>query len=480
VRNTDWLAALFAVILATGAPAAAQAQANDPATGRDRKTLLSESGYWRCRYAAGTDVVRTKDGKLVPVHPSTPRETVRKTEGGKRTSVEQLRRHPASRLWAVPSAGWRQAEFDDGAWVRLRGPFLVGPYKTPQHGYRSVPMVCLRGRFRVADPARAAGLTLSVVYHGGVAVFINGKELLRRHLPEGDLKPDTLAEPYPEDAFVDDEGFLLARRGAARKKEGVRKRLRRIEAVAIPPRMLREGVNVLALELHRAPAHEAMFMRKPKSMRWNIIKHTRRAWWSRVGVQSVELSAAAAAPVSGGVGRPKGFQVWTAPVYREIDPSDYGDRCDSPGPLRLCTGRNGVCSGQVIASSDTPVQGLTVTVSTLKGPAVIPASAVEVRYARPGWRRGHERHRIFAELETFPQESGSVQPVWLTVRVPEDARPGDYRGRATVGAAGRDPVAVPLHLRVVDWRVPPPKDFMSFLEFIQSPESVAMHYEVEM
>ena len=470
MKSCMFLGLFSALVLTAAGPAAADT------------VILNTDGFWRCCYAGGTDIVLTKDGTLIPVHPSRPRGSIRKMVDGKMKSVGQPRAHSATRTWAVPPADWMSADFDDGAWSRLRGPFLIG-----KHGaYRSAPMACLRGKFNVANPARATGLTLSVAYHGGIVVYVNGKELTRRHLPRGKLKPDTPAESYPPEAFIDDEGFLLYSGRYAKKKdlekfaEGARKRLREIKELKIPAAMLVKGVNVLALELHRSPAHEAMFMRKAKAMRWNLIKHTIRAWWPRVGVKSVELRAPTGAPVAGATGRPKGFQVWTAPVYQELSPSDYGDPCDSPGRVRLCTGRNGVCSGQVVASSNTPFKGLKVAISALTGPGIIPASAVQLRYARTGWFRGHRKPPVFMELEDFPQDSGAFQPVWLTVRVPADAKPGNYEGKVTVSASGRKPVEVPVNLRVVDWKVPDPKDFMSFLELIQSPESVAMHYKVEM
>ncbi|MHC4914883.1 MAG: glycoside hydrolase domain-containing protein [Planctomycetota bacterium] len=451
--------------------------------------VLDTSSYWRCRYTGGTDVARTEGGELVHVHPKAVRERETKTVDGKTRHRQVLKKHPRQLLWSVPAADWHSGEYDDGSWSRLRGPFLIGRYRTPQFGYRSVPMVCLRGRFRVDDPGRAGGLRLSMVYHGGVAVFVNGKEVTRKHLPAGELMPETLAEAYPDDTFLDPEGLLLD--GKAPKEANAArhaKRLREMKDLEIPASVLRKGVNVLGLELHRAPAIEAMFMRKAKSNRWNKVGHTRYNWWSRVGVKSVALSAPAGSGVSGhaGAARPAGIQVWAAPIYQEIEAADYGDPCDLPGRVRLCTGRGGAVSGQVVASSGAEIKGMKATVSELKGPGTIPASAVQLRYARPGWRRGRSGTPIFMELEDFPADpvpvagGGALQPIWLTVRVPADAKPGEYSGTLSVSAAGAKDVAVPVTLRVVDWRVPEPKNFQhSFLEFIQSPESVALHYKVK-
>ncbi len=450
-------------------------------------TVLDEGSYWRVRYTGGTDVAITADGERVAVQPANPRVKVTKVVDGAKKRGHALRVHPRSITWAMPKPEWTTSEFDDSAWARLRGPFLIGKYRTPQFGYRSAPIVCLRGRFKVTNPG--GGLKLSAVYHGGVIVYVNGKEIARRHLPKGKIEPGAAAEPYPLDAFVDENKYLLdLKKPLAKNAARHAKRLRKLTDLAIPASALRKGTNVLALEMHRAPAIEAMFMRKAKSMRWNKIDHARAAWWSRVGLKSLRLAANSGAAPADSSGRPKGFQVWTSPIFEEIKTSDYGDPSNLPGRINLCTGRGGVVSGQVVASSHAAFGGLKAVVSALKGPASIPASAVQLRYARPGWKRGRSKVKVFMELEDFPADpvpvldgKGALQPIWLTVRVPASAKPGEYRGSVTVSAAGGTAVKVPISLRVVDWQVPEPKDFQnSFLEFIQSPESVALHYKVEM
>jgi Glycoside hydrolase 123, catalytic domain/Glycoside hydrolase 123 N-terminal domain len=450
--------------------------------------VLEAGSYWRCRYTGGTDLVLTADGKRISVHPTMPRAKSSKIVDGEKKRTSILRAHPHSTIWAVPKPNWATAEYDDSTWARLKGPFLIGKYRRPQFGYRSVPMVCLRGRFKVTNPA--AGLRLSAVYQGGIIVYVNGKEIARRHLPEGKIKPGAAAEPYALEAFVDEGNYLLdLKKPAAKNAARHAKRLREFKDLVIPASALRKGTNVLALEIHRAPAAGVMFMRKAKSMRYNIIKHTKSAWWSRVGLKTLQLTGGAAASLpTASNGRPKGFQVWTSPIFQELTPSNYGDPCDLPGRIRLCTGRGGVVSGQLVASSNAAFKGLKVKVSALKGPGTIPASAFQLRYVRPGWKRGRSRTPVFMELEEFPADpvpvlgkGGALQPVWLTVRVPADAAPGEYRGKVTVSAAGASSVDVPVTLRVVNWQVPASKDYRhSFLEFIQSPESVALHYKVEM
>jgi len=136
---------------------------------------------------------------------------------------------------------------------------------------------------------------------------------------------------------------------------------------------------------------------------------------------------------------------------------------------------------------------------------VIPADAVQVRYARPvsdrrgpalrfpGFR-GIGRFDVLAEVA--PKEApvyrkgaprgqptprfGAVLPIWVTVRVPKDAPPGAYRGRLAVAAAGIEPISVPIHVTVCGWTLPEPRDFVGHVGLIQSPETLAIKYGVPM
>jgi hypothetical protein len=418
------------------------------ATPKEGVTILGTTSYWRCCYVYGTDLVKMTDGKLVHVHPANITKMGKKTVNGKRVYFNTVVPHEIARVWGAPPAAWASPDFDDSTWPRLRGPFMIGPYRTPQFGYRSMPMACLRGKFRIKAPAD--GFKLSVGYHGGIVVFLNGKEILRKHLPEGELKPETPAEEYPLEVYVDAKGKALGGKVSKEKLTSLDqyiKRIRTIHDFQIPAGKLRKGVNVLAIELHRAPGPQLMFESRVQFARW-----------SRIGLTSVGLTGPVDAAESV-LGRPAGFQVWTTPVYEEVSPTHYGDPCDSPGLVRLCTGQNGIVSGQVVAGSPTPFKGLKVELSDLKGPGTIPASAIQVRYARLGWSRGRNSLPTFMELEELPPDevsiskgrgSGAVQPVWLTVRVPADAKPGVYKGTVAVSAAGQESEDVPIKLRVVN------------------------------
>ena len=77
---------------------------------------------------------------------------------------------------ALPPQGWQQPDFDDSGWLRK-------PVSNPDSPW--MKLQCLRGRFQVEDPQKAADLSLFLRYRGGVAVYLNGKEIGRGHLKAG-------------------------------------------------------------------------------------------------------------------------------------------------------------------------------------------------------------------------------------------------------------------------------------------------------
>lgn len=138
--------------------------------------------------------------------------------------------------------------------------------------------------------------------------------------------------------------------------------------------------------------------------------------------------------------------------------------------------------------------------------AKIPASAVRVLYAistsTPGktWLNPYRFDGLFeaipavvpviavpppprARFFTWPVDRkdfapGAVAPLWFTVRVPRDARPGVYEGSVSVAAEGLPPTSVPLRVNVSAWTARDPKNFRLQLFPCSLEESLAMYYDV--
>jgi len=171
-------------------------------------------------------------------------------------------------------------------------------------------------------------------------------------------------------------------------------------------------------------------------------------------------------------------EVWSPnPLVSVFEGPDYSGSGDPECVLRIVGTRNGAFSGQVVVFSKEPVKGRKAGVSDLRlkgGDGVIPVSAVRVSYALPtGWEKtagkrfpGIRNLKRFDALWPEPRGEGRTHPVWVTVSVPKDAKPGTYEGNLSV--AGRE---VPVRLTVCGWALPEPGEFVTHVGMIQSPEA---------
>lgn len=409
----------------------------------------------------------------------------------------------------APPTGWQQIDFDDSAWLRTTA---LGSCRTP-----FLARQCIRGKFRVADPAKARGLTVSVEYHGGAVVYLNGKEIARRHVPSGPINNDTLAEGYPLEAFVDKDGHLLAEpgtyinRGRAKKPDADQQkrmdaRVRRLEGVNLPPALLKRGVNVLAIELIRAPYDKVLLETQEQAG----TKNRRNKYdWGTCQFFSAELRAASADGLVVEPHRAKGFRLFNSDIMEPVSTFSYGDPAEELQPIRIVGARGGVFSGRVIAGSTEAIQGLSATVTALRsssGGATISESAIQVRYGyqwgfEVGFSGGgglivppqpHSLHLMGGMIETppaevpvvsarnTPVEPGAAMPIYVTVRVPENAAAGIYKGELKISAAGVAPVVAEVELEVIDCTLPGSQNQRTWIELIQAPEVLSLEYDVEL
>ena len=497
---------------------------------RDTVTVLDKDSLWRHFQVQRCAYVRTDDGKLEPwdLQPLTL------TPGGWPPGMIPK---PATSTApsTLPPVGWAGLAMDDSTWPRVRLPIQIahevianGSGIRPQNRDGATAALLVRGRFEVKNPAAVKSCRLSVDYVGGVVVTVNGKEVLRRHVP-GD-KPDllALAEDYPKEVFASDACDRYARE------------------ISIPVALLRTGVNVLAIEVHAAPYTQGYVK--------SAHGRTCGRCWDPIGLISAQMSISPVAAAVANVARPAGIRLWNCAPYDTVSVFDYGDPCESLRPVTIHAARNSVFSGRLMVSSDQTIKGLKATVSDLTqlqegrtdaptaredarppaqkrtdglhvegerprepgGPSLVaslPASAIQVRYAVPvvtgappanaydsfkmsGGKSSVAPHRFDGLLDAIPAEipvsqapapmenfrgrlerkaliPGAVAPLWFTVRVPRDAKPGVYEGRVTISAQGLPATNVPLRVSVGDWTLPDPKDFRMHNLAYNEPEVVA-------
>ncbi|MCG3181891.1 MAG: hypothetical protein BIFFINMI_04331 [Phycisphaerae bacterium] len=468
------LAAGLTILLAATPQAMGDEPAAAPAAAADSGAVIGQGTLWRCFKGFRTPDVRNDEGKLEP-------RNINAYWGGIMGS--EAKSVGASPL---PDAAWVNVDFDDATWDRLRAP--LAPRGNLEAGDQSydLSLILARARFNVDDPAKVKALTLTVNYQGGAAVYLNGRLIARGHL--GGDRPDLQApgEDYPREAYVTPEGKLL-RPDDKNNKDRIALRDRKLDTVAVPLDALRKGVNVLAVEVHRSPIPAVVGGQGKGPSRAD-------AWaaWPPVALLSVELSASVAGAVSPNVARPAGVQVWTCDPIHTLGTSEYRDPCEPLTPVDITAARNGVFSGRVVVSSDQPIRGLAAKVSDLaddKG-GKIAAAQVQVRYGEPAIPANCAvpAGRFDGLLDAIPAEipvvgtgpdAGAVAPIWLTVRVPAGAAPGDYRGTVTLSADGLSATAVPVVLHVSGWTLADPKDFRVHNFGQVSTDSLARRYDVE-
>jgi hypothetical protein len=336
------------------------------------------------------------------------------------------------RLPAETPADWMKPDFDDSAWARQRGPLLD---TTNRSHWKLAQM---RATFEVADPAKAGDLTISLVFRGGAVVYLNGEEVARPFMPSGPLDLYTPASPYPDDALFSAEGYAMLRNDHnPNYKDRLASRIRRLDNFKIPADKIRKGVNVLAISNVRSPLPVKYCTRR--NVGYPGMHDD--CYWAPIGLFSVRLQAPAGSSAVPNTSRLKGqgFTVWTQSVIQKVALADYPEPFAPLRPMHLIGVRNGIFAGQVVVADEKPITGLKVQPSELSGPGTIPVSAVQVRYGVPDGRGS-----VFdsledvapAEVPVEEENGGSIQPIWLTVAVPADAKPGDYAGTVAISAAG--------------------------------------------
>jgi hypothetical protein len=467
----------LALALVVSCSAAALAAPPAPAPAAET-VVLDDNAVWHCWLGWRTVQIANSDGRLVTLWDG-------KAKKNRPLSASE-----------PPPANWFAADFDDSVWARSAGPFGINAWSQSYVDIfgpgnpGEVAMICIRGKFRVDDPAAVPGLKLLVDYHGGLIAYLNGKELLRSNLPAGDVTFDTLATTYPDEVYIRPDGKRLTERDSKEFPEPYANRVRHVE-LAIPADRLVKGANVLAVAVCRAPTAE-VYMTAPT---------IGPAWpgpttpWPHARIVNVKLSAApeAAGKTQSATKRQPGIRVWNRSVLEPTDPTDFDDPLDKLAPVRIAGCRNGSFSGMVVVSSDAPIANLSAKAGELKqaGGSTIPASAVRVRFGLPDGTpyQWYNAPPLTCDslLDGPPnpvaitdKRGGAICPVWLTVSVPRDAAPGEYAGKLTVSADGLPANAVDVRLAVSPFVLPAATKLTPHVGLIQSPDSVALQYKVEM
>ena len=250
--------------------------------------------------------------------------------------------------------------------------------------------------------------------------------------------PDLLADGYPPEAFVSENGKMLPSASWQMDKfpKALAARARTLEDVAVPVHLLRKGVNVLAVEVVRAPYNRILDEKKNQAADKRELANRNCPYelsWNTCEVRRVQLTAGSAAGILPNASRPKGLQVWNGDLLTNDYTSDFGDRCEALRPVELKGPGNGYISGKVVIGSSKAIEGLKVTCGDLQQ---------EGRGERGEGPAARVQGSGFRGRGTFfphPVTPSPRHPVTLSSLTPHPSSPPRTCGPATPSRSGAPP-----------------------------------------
>jgi len=147
---------------------------------------------------------------------------------------------------------------------------------------------------------------------------------------------------------------------------------------------------------------------------------------------------------------------------------------------------------QILVWTKVDINDLNIQVKDLVGKkgGAIPAESIKAAFVRYTMADGFEggcEDRNPGEaswlvedpidiIDHIPVKANTVQPVWLTIQVPGNVRPGKYTGSIIITANGKNELKISL--LVLDHLLPPPSQWKYDLDFWQYPAPIARIHNV--
>ncbi|MBN1899929.1 DUF4091 domain-containing protein [Candidatus Sumerlaeota bacterium] len=120
---------------------------------------------------------------------------------------------------------------------------------------------------------------------------------------------------------------------------------------------------------------------------------------------------------------------------------------------------------------------------------VFSEKAVTIRFIRYGFASAQPGHGpdtpkvlqpdILDTARVLDIPKMTVRPVWISIDIPEDAKPGSYKGEIFLKADGGMENKLEMHLKVLPHVLPPPSEWSFHLDLWQNPYSVARYHRVK-
>lgn len=85
---------------------------------------------------------------------------------------------------------------------------------------------------------------------------------------------------------------------------------------------------------------------------------------------------------------------------------------------------------------------------------------------------------ILDDVKTIDIASGKIQPVWVSIDVPAEAKPGLYKGNVVISENGVNSLTFEINLQVLQHLLPPPSKWEYHLDLWQHPWAVSRYNKV--
>ena len=166
--------------------------------------------------------------------------------------------------------------------------------------------------------------------------------------------------------------------------------------------------------------------------------------------------------------------------------------------LHLSAWRGERVSAQAVLLAPRAIKSVSAKVSDLKsGKNIIPAAAVNKYFVcysmADGYRNKNGKHENLrldramfdsclvadrlSPLAEMSVPAKTLRPIWLDIRIPQNAAPGKYSAVLSVNCDG-ETTSIPFTVEVNKHVLPAPKDWSFHLDLWQNPYAVARYYDV--
>lgn len=213
-----------------------------------------------------------------------------------------------------------------------------------------------------------------------------------------------------------------------------------------------------------------LFRFAPRDVRFVRTTFTSNSRGPVAGGHLVEIQGFAEAPstgLSGGVGS----------IDRRYPPSGACDVSPAEKGIKLSAWRGERVSAQVVVTAAENHENLRCLSAELRRSdgEGFPIQAHFIRYTLAD---GKPQGDIIDTAASLPLVAGTNRPVWLSVDVPSQAKPGVYRGFLRVQSdAGK--IDFPIEVEVLEPVLPAPSEWNFHLDLWQHPQAVARWHDVE-